>query len=117
MKTVKTRGETNVFTAPQGWDETADGKCGGLSVRREVFGASKLRDHVSTWKPTPQELAELNLGGVIELSCVGMQPPVMLTVVAPVESDTVEVPDRLPKTHITINEAAHGFDDHGPAYP
>jgi hypothetical protein len=69
------------FGPPPGWDEKVDGRCYHLWVRVEtpkIIGASKL--HVSHWRPTAEELAALNAGAVIELSCVGVQPPVSVSV-------------------------------------
>jgi len=75
-----TRGETSQFMPPEGWKKE-DGPCGNLSVRVEKHGARAY--HHSTWKPTPDELITLANGGVIELCCVGVQPPVALSVLAP----------------------------------
>lgn len=67
--------------APKDWDEEKDGSCHGLAVRR-------VEDNVfqSAWEPTPAELAALNAGGLVVLSVVGGQPPVMLSVEAVVET-------------------------------
>ena len=82
MKPTRTRGHTTNFTPPTNWDEERDGKCGVLSVRREVGGAGHdLVYHYSTWTPTPDELARLAAGDVVELCCVGIQPPVSVSVV------------------------------------
>ena len=84
MKTVKTRGHNVWFNAPEGWDESrGDVPCGSLSVRREACGPRV--SHVSTWEPTVPEIHLLLGGGVIELSCVGIQPPVALRVVPAAE--------------------------------
>lgn len=89
MKPTRTRGHTTNFTPPIGWNEERDGKCGVLSVRREVAGAGHdLVYHYSTWAPTPDELARLVAGDVVELCCVGVQPPVSVSVVPKPEEDT-----------------------------
>ena len=48
--------------------------------------------HYSTWKPDAEELALLNAGGVVELCCVGIQPPVSVGVVP-----EFIVPEKAPK--------------------
>ncbi len=100
MRPTKTREANKVFTKPKNWDDAVDGTCGDLEVRIQPFG-KRLVDFVSTWKPSQEELAQLNRGGVNELVIVGSQPPVMLQVVDPVPE--------LPKPAITINEEAHGL--------
>lgn len=79
MTPVKIKGETSSLKKPRNWDESRDGPCGELSVRVEPFGI--YLDYRSNWKPSVVELKRLNAGGVIELSCIGGQPPVMLMVV------------------------------------
>ena len=82
MIPIETRGATKSFTKPEGWDDEKDGWCGVLSVRVEDVGALRRRSHhVSTWKPSPQEIARLVNGGSIELTCVGVQPPVAMEVI------------------------------------
>ena len=79
MKWVQIRGKNADFGKPRDWDETRDGPCGTLPVRVEQEGI--YNSHYSAWKPDAAELARLNAGGVIELCCVGIQPPVSLAVV------------------------------------
>lgn len=67
------------FDKPRTWDEERDGKCGVLSVRVEAHGIRNY--HISNWKPDAEELAALAAGGVVELCCVGLQPPVSVSVV------------------------------------
>lgn len=73
-----TEGATNSFVKPEGWTEVEDGRCGVLSVRVDQHGRRKY--HVSTWEPTKEELDALNRGACVELTCVGLQPPVALAV-------------------------------------
>lgn len=82
MKPVLTRGHTTNFNAPDDWDAQNDGPCGVLSVRTEPYG--RFKSYNSTWKPDAEELAQLMRGGVIELCCIGVQPPVAMSVVDPV---------------------------------
>ena len=80
MKQVEVRGENADFGPPRGWDQDKDGTCGRLSVRREPYRNGNV-ELISAWKPTPDELALLNTGGVVELGCINIQPPVRLHVV------------------------------------
>jgi len=66
------------FQKPKDWDEAVDGRCYSLPVRCEEFGR-RVR-LVSHWKPTGPELARLNAGAFVELSCIGIQPPVAVNV-------------------------------------
>ena len=66
-------------TKPRNWDDNRDGPCGTLPVRVESYGIYDY--HYSAWKPDAEELALLNAGGVVELCCVGQQPPVSVGVV------------------------------------
>ncbi len=84
MRPVKVERENSVFTKPQGWDEERDGRCGELSIRKENHGPNRVY-HFSNWRPDSEDLAILNAGGVIELCCVGVQPPVSINVVEGVE--------------------------------
>ena len=117
MKPTITRGATNNFQAPGNWDP-AFGECGDLQVRMEVFSEdkNKLVECLSTWKPSAEELAHLNAGGVIEVGlCVLNQPVMRVGVVDPVDA---RLAPYLPqptddRPAITINEHAHGDDHHG----
>lgn len=86
MKPVETQGANQNFTPPLGWDEEKDGRCGVLSVRIEAHG-ERYQSFVSTWEPTAEELVALQAGARVELSCIGVQPPVALNVV---QSNSVE---------------------------
>lgn len=80
MKYVTPANSNAAFHAPNEWDESVDGKCGTLPVRVSV-GQGGRKYHTSAWKPDEHELRRLNEGGIIELLCVGIQPPVALSVV------------------------------------
>lgn len=79
MECVKVRDENADFTPPTDWSETNDGHCGRLPIRREIGKGGRAYLY-SNWKPNEHELAMLNAGGVVELLCVGVQPPVALGV-------------------------------------
>lgn len=115
MRPTVTRGATHNFTAPANWDETTDGKCGDLQVRAELVGERQIVELFSTWKPTEDDIAHINRGGVVEIGiCSGTQPAMQVGVVDPVEPALLkyvapqagEVVERPPT--ITINEEAHG---------
>lgn len=117
MLPTVTRGATHNFQKPENWNDQTDGSCGDLQVRAETYGERNIVELISTWKPTPSELAHLNAGGVVEIGLsTTNQPPMRAYVVDPVEPELLPyvapqaVPDERPA--ITINEAAHG-DGHG----
>jgi hypothetical protein len=74
MTPTRISGHTHTFSAPDGWDESAHGPCIDLSVRKDG------ETYQSTWRPTPEELATLNDGGVVVLCVAGSQPPCWLSV-------------------------------------
>lgn len=76
MRPAVIAGATKIFSKPKDWDEERDGKCVDLHVRINP----EQRTCESAWKPSAEELAALNAGGVVVLSVVGGQPPVMLSV-------------------------------------
>lgn len=78
MIPIPTRDSTGPFHKPEDWDNEKDGECGSLSVRVEMVGRHPY--HISTWKPTQHELWALDAGGVVVLTCVGLQPPVKVEV-------------------------------------
>ena len=80
MEKCYVRDQNADFVKPEGWDESKDGVCGQLPIRREQIGRRTY--HFSNWRPSAQELAILNAGGVVELCCVGVQPPVSVGVTA-----------------------------------
>jgi hypothetical protein len=69
-------GQSRVLEAPQGWDHDRDGECIGLPVLIEHQGG--VVAFKSVWVPTPEQLAQLNGGGAVLLTCLGGQFPVML---------------------------------------
>jgi hypothetical protein len=74
-------------------------------VRAETLGDRKIVELISTWKPTMEELAALNQGGVIEIGlCITNQPPMRAYVVDPVEPELLKYVAPL----TTINEDGHG---------
>ena len=79
MRPVKIKDQNADFVKPLDWDDTRDGSCGSLPIRRESVGIYNY--HYSAWKPDIEELKLLARGGVVELCCVGVQPPVSLSVV------------------------------------
>jgi hypothetical protein len=76
MQPATIKGATHAPGAPRGWTE-ANGPCGALPIiyRKDAHGNDEC---VSAWKPTAEELAQLNAGGFVILSVTGWQVPVML---------------------------------------
>lgn len=74
MRPVRVAGQNADFSKPLDWDDKLDGECGSLPVR--IGTDHRTRTMTSNWLPSPEELAVLNAGGVVELCCVGNQPPV-----------------------------------------
>jgi hypothetical protein len=85
MMWTKVRGMTRQFKKPVNWIDEIDGQCGTLPVR-EVREGQHI-SHYSNWKPTLDELDLLRNGGVVELCCVGVQPPVSVGVVEEYKGD------------------------------
>lgn len=77
-------GATRNLGAPVDWNAERDGICGGLPIRDEQRGDSNVM--VSSWQPTPEELARLNAGASVYLHVWGGgHPPVALSVGNPSE--------------------------------
>ena len=103
MTPTNTRGATHRYAAPENWDADSHGECSDLMVRVDLIGARGTIVNTSTWKPSADELAHLNAGGVVELAILTQtQPVVSMAVVNPV----------VPGEH-----AVGGYDEHGPATP
>lgn len=96
MIAVKPCGDVVPFARPSDWDDR-NGICRDLPVRREVEGLAgkAYLQLVSNWKPNSDELAQLNAGYVVELTCCGFQPAVSMTVVPCADPDPeVRAPSR-----------------------
>lgn len=77
---------TRVLGAPNGWDKTQQGPCGGLPVQDIETTAGP--GMMSVWEPTPEELARLNAGAKVSLLVLGqVHPPVSLSVGMPPKED------------------------------
>lgn len=76
MEKAAIKGYTHNPGAPKGWT-SANGTCGTLPViyRTDQFGNKEC---VSAWKPSAEELQQLNAGGFVILSIIGWQVPVAL---------------------------------------
>lgn len=71
-------GQDRVLEAPAGYDHEANGECIGLPVKFERDEQGRIWGVTSMWKPTAEQLATLNAGGAVVLTCWGGQPPVAL---------------------------------------
>lgn len=61
---------------PQGWDDTLDGECGTIFVTDAIDTLSGQNMMYSVYKPTAEDLAALQSGGVIRLGIMGRAHPV-----------------------------------------
>lgn len=102
MKNVPADKATHKFGPPGNWDAEQDGECRDLHVRAGSHGDRKLVTWTSAWRPTQEEIAKMMLGGEIEITLIGTQPPMLVEVVL-----DAPAPDERP--HVTINEEAHGL--------
>ena len=78
MKPTKHPSNNKVARKPDGWDDRG----GQLELPAIDITQGKLagRDvFVSWWKPTDDELACLVRGGLVQLTCIGGQPPVNIS--------------------------------------
>jgi hypothetical protein len=105
MRPTITRDATHRYAAPENWND-ANGECGDLMVRVDLYGVDKVIECVSTWKPDDDELLMLNAGGGIEIGLSIPNQCVMRAYVVP----PVDQPPTREKAGITINEEAHGDD-------
>lgn len=84
MRPVPIRDSNANFAKPKDWDEAVHGPCGSLPIRRQASGNADQKpymEHSSNWKPSAEELAALNAGGVVEILCCGFQPAMSVSVV------------------------------------
>lgn len=78
-------GFTKVWGAPENWEASKMGECGGLPARLVETSAGPMWE--SAWEPTPEELNMLNKGGTVHLF-VGAHPhPVVAMSVSPLIED------------------------------
>ena len=79
MKPARHKTNNKIVRKPDGWDD----KGGQLELPAIDVTQGKLcgvNVFVSWWKPTEDELMCLLRGGMVQLSCIGGQPPVNLGV-------------------------------------
>lgn len=70
--------------APANWDQQLDGQCGVLPVVDAIDPQSGFNFMYSVWKPTADELKQLQEGGAIRLGIMGQVHPVVnLAVLTP----------------------------------
>lgn len=71
----------HAMSAPRGWDHEAE-PCATLSLTVIPHPTAGI-ELVSYWKPTVDELIELNSGGLVTLHVLGQGHPVVALGVAP----------------------------------
>lgn len=64
---------TRYLGAPKGWEPDEQGPCGHLAISDIPTTAGPAMQ--SLWEPTPDELAQLNAGGVVVLTIIGTEHP------------------------------------------
>lgn len=88
MEITKLPGMNRELAPPGGWDAEKHGECSPLPVFAEVVNGNMVM--TSAWKPSAEELAELNKGAAVALCVYGtMHPPVALGVF-PAEASRVD---------------------------
>ncbi len=63
--------------APKDWNQDLDGRCGVLPVVDALDEQSGFNFIYSVWKPTADELEQLNNGGALRLGIMGTVHPVV----------------------------------------
>lgn len=81
MEPREFEGQTQILEPPGDWDNSTEtNKCGKLPIARVIFDS--MPRMLSIWKPTDEELVQLNSGMSVRLSIIGVtHPPVWLDVV------------------------------------
>lgn len=74
MKPIHFEGQQAVLGAPSDWNAAEHGPCDGLPIVR----VGELV--VSYWKPTWRERMQIAFGGKVQMTVVGGQPPIDLSV-------------------------------------
>lgn len=83
MRPIKFPGFTNVYHAPEGWDEEENGECSSLHVLESTSGL------ISVWKPSFREIMQMLFGKKLALCVMSTaQPPVALYIVDVPEQKT-----------------------------
>jgi hypothetical protein len=75
MNSLKFADYDGCCVAPKHWNPTIDGVCNDLYVKRDERGGI-----TSVWELTPEERARIAEGQNVTLTCLGVQPPVLLTI-------------------------------------
>jgi hypothetical protein len=78
-------GMTRRFGAPKNWQAEVDGSCGVLEIADLVEGRRPVME--SLWRPDPDELAALLVGGAVILRIGGDVHPVVSVGVTAIGSD------------------------------
>ena len=78
MRPTQHSSNNRVLGAPAGWDQS-ELPCGAIAVTDVI--ADGVPCVLTFWRPSAEELAQLNAGGLISLSIVGRtMPPAALGV-------------------------------------
>lgn len=80
MNPLRILGATRYLGAPAGWNPDSKVPCVHLAIR-DIVDPDIGPEMISSWEPTPDELARLNAGAPVVLFITGtIHPPVALTV-------------------------------------
>lgn len=76
-----------IMKAPHGHE----GEVNDLHVLK-LIDDTEVVFYISRWEPTPDELTMLNNGGSVQITCMGIQPPLAITTAEHVEeiNDTLD---------------------------
>lgn len=92
MEIIKLAGMNRELQPPKDWNPETDGECAPLPVFAEVVDGHMVM--TSAWKPSAEELEQLNKGAAVALVIYGtIHPPVALGVFpAEMEVNSGDVP-------------------------
>lgn len=80
MIPLRIAGATRHLGAPKGWNPETDGPCGHLEIA-DIEAEGGVNIMMSSWEPTPLEIAAIIAGAPVMLQVVGLaHPPVMIWV-------------------------------------
>lgn len=89
MNPLRTQHTNIELGAPKNWNEEQHGECNSLPCVR-VMQPDGTHTYTSFWTPTPDELADLVVGGTVKLTLFSFtHPPVAVEVAKLVSSSTI----------------------------
>lgn len=104
MKPINFAQANQMLGAPEGWDKDANGECQSLPVMNNG------QCIVSCWKPSDEELTELNKGGAVMLMIYGANQPPIQIVAAAMEETAIPVDEKGSPEEILNKQARAEFE-------